>query len=269
VRIVKKQLGYDETNSKLDSRIKAHDHLAERDIDPWILDMVKIEKNERILDVGCGTGKQVLSFGKELQGTGQIIATDISKKLLIETKNNASRNNINNVIYIKHSMDATYPFDNHSFDLISSCFAVYYADDVENLLKEFIRLLNRNGRLFISGPTPNNCLEFWNLHSEVTGKPIDVKAMTRKDRIHNEFIPIVKTHFKKVTIRIFHNSIHFNTMIQVMEYYTASLLFKESYSSDEERRAILEAMKKKMKAIIAAKGEYIIRKEVYGVLASN
>jgi ubiquinone/menaquinone biosynthesis C-methylase UbiE len=132
---MKQQLGYDETINKLDSRITAHDYLAEKDIDPWILDMVKIEKNERILDVGCGTGKQVLSFGKALQGSGYIVATDISLELLMEDKNNASRNSINNVFYIKHSMNTMYPFYDHTFDIISSCFAVYYVDDPENLLK--------------------------------------------------------------------------------------------------------------------------------------
>jgi len=79
----------------------------------------------------------------------------------------------------------------------------------------------------------------------------------------------MKKYFKEVTIRLFYNSIHFNTIGQVMEYYTASPLFKESYSSDEERSGILEAMRKKMEAIIAAKGEYIIKKEVYGMVGMD
>jgi ubiquinone/menaquinone biosynthesis C-methylase UbiE len=269
VRIMKILLSYYEIIEKLNSRVKVHDHLADKDIDPWILDLVRLEKHETILDVGCGTGKQVLSFGKELNGTVHICATDISKDILIEARNNALRNNISNVTYIQHNMNKEFPFDDHSFDLISSCFAVYYVDNAEDLLAEFVRLLNRSGRLFICGPTPNNSLEFWELHSEVTGKPIDVRAMARKDRIHNEFIPLIKKLFKGVTIRIFHNSIHFHTTSQIMDYYTASPLFKESYSSDEERTEMLEAMKKNMEEIITDQGEYVVKKEVYGVLGTN
>ncbi len=263
---VKGGLSYDETDKKLGSRINLHDTLAEKDIDPWILEIVKVKPGEKVLDVGCGNGKQVLSFGGVMKNQGGIIATDIAQDLLDEAKERTEEKGITNVKFMNHSMDDAYPFEDEEFDLINSCFAIYYVTDAKKLIKVFVRLLKKKGRVFIAGPTPNNTEEFWKLHEKVIGKPIDKKALIRRARIHEEFILLVKRYFSDVKVEVFENAMHFKTTEQLMDYYMSSLLFKEAYSSDEEKEKIIMRMKEEVDKVIEEKGEYVINKEVYGII---
>ncbi len=76
----------------------------------------------------------------------------------------------------------------------------------------------------------------------------------------------MKKYFVDVRIEIFDNAIHFKTTDQLMDYYTSSLLFKESYSNDEEKEQIIERMRKEIDAEIEKNSQFLIKKQVYGVL---
>jgi len=262
----KTDLGYDETNKKLSSRIDIHNQLSEKDIDPWILNLAEIKPGEKILDIGCGNGKQVVSFGKALENTGHITAVDISRELLETAKKKAVANGIHNVTFSSHNMDVSFPFPDGEFDLISSCFSIYYVSDSDKLIKEFLRLLKTDGRILIVGPTPKNTEDFWKLHGEVTGGRIPEKPLMRRARIEKEFIPLTKKYFSDVSIKIFDNNLHFKTTQQVLDYYTASLLFKESYDTEAEKKEILGKMKREIDKKIEIDGEFIIKKQVYGMV---
>ncbi len=258
--------GYNETNKDLSSRINVHDKLSEKDIDSWILDIVRIKEGENILDVGCGNGKQIISYGNVLENTGHIFATDLLDKMLSEAKENAEKNKINNVTFLNHNMDTTFNFNENSFDFISSCFSIYYVTDGTKIIDEFYRLLKKNGRLFIAGPAPKNTEDFLGLHKKVSGKGVSKKFLFRRARIETEFIPLMKKHFSNVTVKKFTNVIHFKTSKQLMDYYTSTLQFKESFKSKRERIEVKTKMKNEVEKIIEEKGEYNIIKEVYGVL---
>lgn len=262
----KSGMGYDETDKKLSSRINVHGQLAEKDIDPWILQLANVKKGENILDVGCGNGKQVVSFGKVLDNTGELVASDVSAELLGNAKEKAEENKFTNVKFVEQDMDDPFDFKDEYFDLISCCFTIYYSNNPKKLIKEFYRLLKPGGRLFIAGPSPKNTFDFWNLHEKVSNKSVPEKALVRRVRIEKELIPLVKKYFTDVKIEIFDNAIHFKTTDQLMDYYTSSLLFKESYSNEEEKDQIIERMRKEVDDEIEKNSEFLIKKQVYGVI---
>ncbi len=57
-----------------------------RDIDSWMLDVLQLQKGLRILDVGCGAGKQCFSFHQHLDGDVEITGTDVSGSLLAQAR---------------------------------------------------------------------------------------------------------------------------------------------------------------------------------------
>lgn len=74
----------------LDARIKANQN-AERDFDEWCLNLFpKISLKANILDLGCGTGKQINLFAEFLGRDSKIFALDISGDSLKTLKNNYS-----------------------------------------------------------------------------------------------------------------------------------------------------------------------------------
>jgi len=52
------KINYQETTSDLLKRIDIHNKYGGRNIDEWMLDLLKHQKGDKILDVGCGAGKQ-------------------------------------------------------------------------------------------------------------------------------------------------------------------------------------------------------------------
>jgi len=73
---------YRETSRDLLTRIDIHARYGSRDIDQWMLEVLPIKKGDRILDVGCGAGKQCFVFFNHLQGEAEIIGGDVNEELL-------------------------------------------------------------------------------------------------------------------------------------------------------------------------------------------
>ncbi|NMB57606.1 MAG: methyltransferase domain-containing protein, partial [Chloroflexi bacterium] len=80
------KIDYRETTSDLLKRIDIHNKFGGRDIDKWMLDIIKLKKGDKILDVGCGAGKQCFSYFNYLEGDASITGGDISDELLSQAR---------------------------------------------------------------------------------------------------------------------------------------------------------------------------------------
>ena len=261
-----KRWGYKESGKKLYSRIDIHQNFSENSIDDWMLKLIKIKGNEKILDLGCGDGKQIMAFGKKLTKCGEIIGCDISEELLKNAKEKTEKNNIK-ASFMLHDIDQPFSFNDGEFNLISSFFSIYYAQNPLKVMIEIKRLLKTGGKLFIAGPTPNNTKEFWNLHAKITNRRIPQVCLDRRARIHDIFIPLVKKYFKNIKIDIFENIIHFPNSQALIKYYSSSLLFEESLKNNKEGKIFLDRMEKEVDKIIKRDGVFNMKKEVYGISA--
>src|SRR3989344_5084059 len=81
-RMKGKKYGYLETKNFLDTRIETYKKYGEKDIEPWLLEHAKVKPGSRILDVGCGSGKQIELFGRTFGKECIIIGCDIQQDLL-------------------------------------------------------------------------------------------------------------------------------------------------------------------------------------------
>ncbi len=80
------KINYQETSSDLAVRIDIHNKFGGKDIDTWMLDLLKLQPNSKILDVGCGAGKQCFSYYDYLQGKADITGGDVSDDLLAKAR---------------------------------------------------------------------------------------------------------------------------------------------------------------------------------------
>ena len=255
-----KRWGYEEKT--LAERIDVHKKFSKYEINDWILKIVALKKGERVLDIGCGDGKQTIPYAKKVGKTGVVIGTDISGELLEEAGEKAKQEKVR-VQLIKHDANTGFDFEDDYFDVISCCFAIYYLMDVEKFLLEVKRILKNGGRIFVVGPTVDNAKEMILIHSKITGKEV---PQLREKRMRDEIIPLIKKHFDNVKINVFNNQVNFPTTKAFLSYYESTLLFKESSNSREKCGEYLEKMKRKVDKIIEEEGNFKLNKQVYGIL---
>ena len=113
-----------------------------------IIEFIKPEGSQTILDIASGTGEPGLSIATMLNG-GKVIMTDIAENMLAIAKENADARNILNVETIVTDV-SNLPFDDKSFDSISCRFGFMFFPDMQMATNEMSRVLKPSGRIAIS-----------------------------------------------------------------------------------------------------------------------
>jgi ubiquinone/menaquinone biosynthesis C-methylase UbiE len=99
--------------------------------------------NDRVLDVGCGTGLLSARIEHELPHAS-VVGCDFSPGMLEQATRNAP-----NARLVQGSAVAL-PFGSGSFDAVVSTEAFHWFPDQDAALREFFRVLVPKGRLFVS-----------------------------------------------------------------------------------------------------------------------
>lgn len=115
-------------------------------IAPWellqkkmIWEQLKFIHNKRVLDFGSGNGMTANHFAIE----NEVIAIEPDEKML------QNRFTENDYIQIKGDIKELKKFEDESFDVILCHNVLEYADEREEIIKEFSRILNNDGYLSI------------------------------------------------------------------------------------------------------------------------
>ena len=80
------KIDYKETTNDLLTRIDIHNKYGGRDIDQWMLEVLDLQPGMKILDIGCGGGKQLMSYYKYLGGNAEITGGDVNEELLEQAR---------------------------------------------------------------------------------------------------------------------------------------------------------------------------------------
>jgi ubiquinone/menaquinone biosynthesis C-methylase UbiE len=159
-----------------------------------------LKKGMRILDVGCGAGKQCFVFFNKLGGEAEITGGDVSAELLTQARLENEKID-NRVKFTELDFNKRFPMENEQFDLLSCCFAIYYAQDIPFTIQEMHRVLKPGGMLFTTGPMPENKLLFYDIIREATGKTIP--PMPGSSRYGSEILSTIQDQFSRVEVNIF------------------------------------------------------------------
>lgn len=262
------KIDYKETSSDLLKRIEIHKKFGTKDIDEWMLDLLKLKGSLRILDVGCGSGKQCFLFYDCLKGDCQIIGCDVSEELLDKARReNETRNS--NIEFRNLDFNAKFPFPGNSFDLVTCCFAIYYAANASFTIDEMHRVLKPNGRLFVTGPLPDNKRAFYEIIRKATNR--EIPPMPGSSRFGSEILEAIKKKFGKTEVHRFENPLIFNEVEPFLEYTKASLsedrkLWYKIFIN-ESFDIIIDRIADVAKIIIEKDGRIVMTKVVGGFIA--
>lgn len=265
------KIEFQETTNDLLKRINIHDRFGSRSIDAWMLDVIKLQTGIKILDVGCGAGKQCFSYYQHLNGQAEITGTDVSEELLNQARLE-NKHTQDSVTFLP--LDFNRPFDLPSdyFDFESCCFAIYYAQDIPFTIAEMHRVLKPGGRLFTTGPMPQNKAVFYDIIREATQKPIP--PMPGSSRYAAEIYSTIEKLFSKVELHLFENPLTFEAAEPFIEYTRASLsedrkLWNTFFTTHEDFEHIMSQISAVAKARIERDGKLVMTKVVGGILATK
>ena len=120
-----------------------------------ILRFVKIRGRMRILDLGCGSGYLAFPMAKN-NADSEVIGLDIVSDTLEANRSKANEERIKNLSFVRYD-GIDFPFEDQSFDLVVTRYALHHFPDIEHSIGEMSRVLKEGGMLFISDPCPNEC----------------------------------------------------------------------------------------------------------------
>jgi ubiquinone/menaquinone biosynthesis C-methylase UbiE len=263
------KINYQETTNDLLKRIDIHQKFGSRDIDQWMLEILPLKKGMRILDVGCGAGKQCFVFFKELAGEAEITGGDVSPELLAQARQENAKID-NRIKFTDLDFNQRFPFDDDQFDLLSCCFAIYYAQDIPFTIKEMLRVLKPGGILFSTGPMPENKLLFYDIIREATGKTIP--PMPGSSRYGSQILSTIQDQFSRVDVHIFENPLTFTEVEPFLVYTRASLsedrkLWSTFFEGKEDFERIMSQITEVATRRLAKEGSLVMTKVVGGFVA--
>jgi len=262
---------YQETTNDLLKRIDIHSKYGGRNIDEWMLEILPLKAGQTILDVGCGAGKQCFLYHDHLNGQAAITGGDVNGELLDQARRESLRLE-KDVTFQPLDFNQSFGFPDNTFDLVSCCFAIYYAVDIPYTIREFHRVIKPGGVMFTSGPMPTNKKLFYDIITEATGKTIP--PMPGSSRFSTEIYSAIQSTFAKTELKLFENPLTFETVEPFVEYTRASLsedrkLWNSFFQTKDDFQRIMRQIEAVAARRLEKDGKLVMTKVVGGILTTK
>ena len=165
-----------------------------------------------------------------------------------------------------------FKFADNTFDLCTSAFAIYYASNLDFTFGEAHRVLKSGGRLFVSGPLPENKQMFYDIIKEATNKTIP--PMPGSSRFKGDIFNTISRIFAKTELHVFENPLTFPEVAPFIDYVRASLsedrkLWTSMFNGKEEYEALIKSIEEVAARWYKRDGKLVMTKVVGGILATK
>ena len=239
--------------SFLKNRLDLNKKLQNKNFDKWLFSKIKIKKDDKILDVGCGEGAQSIKFLKVLGKNGSVSSIDINKgsvKKLIQKTNKDKRIEVQTGDMAKLDYYIEKKFKQKEFTLAHSSYALYYSPQRLEVLKIMAERLKKNGRLYVFTPcSPHGMVD---LAAKFHKIPNLVKQSLNFGRniLEKEFRKL----FWEVQINYFQSVLKFKNLEDFKTFYKST-----TYFNSKKKNNIYDYINK----VINSKGNITFEKNGY------
>lgn len=111
--------------------------------------IMKLKEGDMILDIGCGTGEDVLILSKMVGNTGKVVGIDIDEKMIDEARSKSQEiSNVEFNIGDIYNLD----FDDNTFDGTRADRVFQHLSEPEKALAEMVRVIKPNSPIVIMDP---------------------------------------------------------------------------------------------------------------------
>jgi SAM-dependent methyltransferase len=148
---------------------------------PWLPEAAEFSghRGERVLEIGCGTGCDLLQFAKH-----GALATGVD---ITPTHLQLARQRVGNLATVAEGDGRSLPFPDASFDYVYSHGVLHHSDEPRKIVEEIFRMLRPGGRFnvhvyaLISYDALWTLLRYrsdWKLHIENSPDPVHIALNT-------------------------------------------------------------------------------------------
>lgn len=108
-----------------------------------------LKEGEKILDLGCGRGGEILEAAKHVGENGFAWGLDLTPRMIELAQERAQQEHVGNVEFLVASMDQI-PLKDNSLDAVLSNCAINHVEDKVAVYREIYRVLKHGGRFVVS-----------------------------------------------------------------------------------------------------------------------
>ena len=229
---MKKQ--FDSDTAALEQRIAANKSTL-YDLEEWIISQVKLGPDMKVLDLGCGTGKQMFALHKFLRSGSKIIGVDISSDAVAKINQRAIKETAVNIKAVECELDnVTTCFQDSRFDLIMSTYAIYYSKNMPKLLSALTCLMNPKAQMFVCGYGKGTNQEIYNLVNELSVSD-STKIKTIEDFIAIDQIENISTRYAAHRVVRLSNKVIFSSPGDILSWWTNHNSYNPEMHQDVRR----------------------------------
>ena len=127
----------------LDRMNESHERMAQ-----WGVTHLDIKKDSKILDIGCGGGRNIQRFSQLISDEGRVVGIDYSE-VSVEKSFKLNKEAIERgIVNVLHGSVSEMPFYDGTFDIVTGFETIYFWPDLINDLREVNRVLKKGGIVF-------------------------------------------------------------------------------------------------------------------------
>jgi ubiquinone/menaquinone biosynthesis C-methylase UbiE len=108
-----------------------------------LLELCRIDKDKRVLDIACGKGTTSILIAKKFGC--KVVGIDISPELIEEAKFLARKSKVGHLLEFKVADAISLPFNDDEFDVTIAQAMLVLIDEKSSVIKEALRVLKSNG----------------------------------------------------------------------------------------------------------------------------
>lgn len=209
-----------------------------------------------VLDLGCGTGKQLFALAPLVGSAGRLVGVDIASSAVDEVNERAKASGAGHISAVRAALDdVPSEFAGATFDLILSTYAIYYSVDAAGLLCRLRNLLAPDGVAFVAGPGEGTNREVDDLVAEVLPTVAPPVQLVLDFMDPDELARLGASYAAVQTVRL-ENQIRFTSPDEVLRWWRNH----NSYRSEADN-----AMSKALDRHFSRSAEFVLTKNVLGV----
>lgn len=116
-----------------------------------MVDFLEIKPNHRVLEVGCGTGRDSFRIARRLDENGELFLQDLSRNMVLQTEKNLTKDydtrelSCGLIYFVSNA--AHLPFPNNYFDSIFHFGGFNHFGNPKAALMEFSRVVKKGGKV--------------------------------------------------------------------------------------------------------------------------
>ena len=115
------------------------------------LELLKVNKGDVVLEIGFGTGYNLVELAKLVGDSGRVYGIDLTEEMIEISKKRLKKKNLEKRVKLIKGNAKRLPFKNNSFNIvyISNVLELFSDKDIKKVLKEIKRVLKINGKVCV------------------------------------------------------------------------------------------------------------------------